>query len=85
MGDMRRERRKPTRARQYHQQPPDREEGEEPVHSDGEVLEMVRECLGTFHPFDPEEYPPSKRELWVDSDKEAFFFPHRCPGRGGAL
>jgi len=25
-------------------------------------------------PFDPTEYPPTKKEMWTDPDKEAFFF-----------
>jgi hypothetical protein len=53
------------------------------VQSERHVLELAREYLGPSHPFDPDEHPPSKRELWVDSDKEAFFFPYRYLGRGG--
>jgi hypothetical protein len=58
--------------------------GEEPVRSAGEVLEMAHEFFGPSHPFDPDEHPPSKRELWVNEDKEAFFFPHRYTNGGGA-
>ncbi len=58
--------------------------GDEPVRSAGEVLEMAREYLGPSRPFNPEEHPPSKRDLWVDTDKEAFFFPHRYTNGGGA-
>ena len=58
--------------------------GDEPVRSAGEVLEMARKYLGPSRPFNPEEHPPSKRELWVDADKEAFYFPHRYSGGGGA-
>jgi hypothetical protein len=58
--------------------------GEEPVRSAGEVLEMAREYLGPSRPFNPEEHPPSKRDLWVDTDKEAYFFPHRYSSGGGA-
>ena len=57
--------------------------GEEPVRSAGEVLEMAREFFGPSRPFNPDEHLPSKRELWVDADKEAFFFPHRYSGGGG--
>ena len=44
------------------------------MRSAGEVLEMAREYLGPSHPFNPEEHPPWKRELWVDSDKKRFIF-----------
>ena len=53
------------------------------IQSERQVSELAREYLGPSHPFDPDEHPPSKRELWVDSDKEAFFFPYRYLGRGG--
>jgi hypothetical protein len=33
---------------------------------------------------DPDEHPPSEHELWVNEDKEAFFFPHRYSGGRGA-
>jgi hypothetical protein len=57
--------------------------GDEPVRSAGEVLEMSLEYLGPSRLFNPEKHTPSKRELWVDADKEAFFFPHRYSGGGG--
>ena len=53
------------------------------VQSERQVFELGREYLGPSRPFDPAEHSPSKREPWVDSYKEAFFFPHRYPGRGG--
>ena len=58
--------------------------GEEPVRSADEVLEMAREYLGPSQRFEPDEHPPSKRELWVEQYKEAFFFPHRYSSEGGA-
>jgi hypothetical protein len=54
------------------------------IQSERQVLEMAREYLGPSRPFNPEEHPSSKRELWVDTDKEAFFFPHRYSSGGGA-
>ena len=51
--------------------------GDEPVRSAGEVLEMAREFFGPSRPFRSDEHPPSRCELWVDEDKEAFFFPQR--------
>jgi hypothetical protein len=53
------------------------------IQSERQVFGLAREFFGPSRPFDPSEHPPSKWELWVDEDKEAFFFPHRCPGKGG--
>jgi hypothetical protein len=58
--------------------------GEEPVRSASEVLEIALEVLGPSHPFDPAEHLPSKRELWVNQDKERFFFRHRRYPGGAA-
>ena len=52
------------------------------IQSERQVFDLAREFFGPSRPFDPSEHPPSKRELWVDEDKEAFFFPHRFPGKG---
>ena len=52
------------------------------IQSERQVFDLAREFFGPSRPFDPCEHPPSKRELWVDEDKEAFFFPHRYPGKG---
>ena len=53
------------------------------IQSERQVFDLAREFFGPSRPFDPSEHPPSKRELWVDEDKEAFFFAHRYPGKGG--
>ena len=53
------------------------------IQSERQVFDLAREFFGPSRPFGPSEHPPSKRELWVDEDKEAFFFPHRYPGKGG--
>ena len=53
------------------------------IQSERQVFGLAREFFGSTRPIDPSEHPPSKRELWVDEDKEAFFFPHRYPSGGG--
>ena len=53
------------------------------IQSEREVFDLAQEFFGPSCPFDPSKHPPSKRELWVDEDKEAFFFPHRYPGGEG--
>jgi hypothetical protein len=53
------------------------------IQSERQIFDLAREFFGPSCPFDPSKHPPSKRELWVDEDKEAFFFPHRYPGGGG--
>ena len=53
------------------------------IQSERQVFRLAREFSGPSRPFDPSEHPPSKQELWVDEDKEAFFFPRRYPGKGG--
>jgi hypothetical protein len=54
------------------------------VQSERQVFEQARELFGPSRPFDPDEQPPSKHELWVNPDKERFFYPHRYPDGGGA-
>src|SRR5215217_7806019 len=53
------------------------------IQSGRQMFGLAREFFGPSCPFDPSEHPPSKRELWVNEDKEAFFFPHRYPGKEG--
>jgi hypothetical protein len=47
------------------------------VRSERQVFEMARDYFGSTRPFDPAEHPPTKRKMWADPDKEAFFFPQR--------
>lgn len=58
--------------------------GDEPVRSAGEVLEMAREFFGPSRPFNPDEHPPPRHDLWVDKYKKAFFFPYRYSDGGVA-
>lgn len=44
-----------------------------PIGSAGQVFEMAREFFGPSEPFDLSEHPVSKRELWVDPEKAAFY------------
>jgi hypothetical protein len=54
------------------------------VQSERQVFEQARELFGPSRPFDPDEHPPSRHELWVNPDKERLFYPHRYPDGGGA-
>ena len=47
------------------------------VQSERQVFEIAHAHFGFIRPFDPAEHPPTKRKMWADPDKEAFFFPQR--------
>jgi hypothetical protein len=53
------------------------------IQSERQVFELASEYFGPSRPYDSAEHPPSKRELWVEPDKEAFFFPNRYTNGGG--
>jgi hypothetical protein len=52
------------------------------IQAERQIFEVAREYFGPSRPFDPDEHPLSKRKLWVDSDKEACYFPHRYRNGG---
>ena len=49
------------------------------IRSGRRVFTMAREHFGSTRPFDPAGHPPTKREMWADPDKEAFYFPNDTP------
>ena len=56
------------------------DEEQAPVKGAAEVFDLARVHFPRSCRFDPSEHPPTKREMWVNPDKEAFFFPERYGG-----
>jgi hypothetical protein len=56
------------------------DDNQAPLETVAEVFDLAHARFRQSRRLDPSEHPPSKREMWVNPDKEAFFFPER---RGG--